>query len=400
MANGKQPRNGAGPPAQPNARELPSPPDGSRIWFENAKSNHDHGGPGWKFGTCLWSPSKDKGGGDWYWAMREVRKGDLVINVCDNYFHGISFAAGAATERNDEPPNPDPWAGMAPYYRVELEGFIRFENPPPIGDLLKRHRGAIAEELEAIKSHTHAGEFTRPPFQFVDKKKKDRLGFAQTYLTRSSVGLYNILRGWAQGGLHRRILPSLPRTRAVDGQPRPPVSNEPRFWAISLGEGGRLWNKCQEEGVAAIGWDELGDLRNYPDHRSVAQALRAQRGPNGAEPINDSLACYEFAHAMRPGDYVIAKIGRRKLLGVGIVKGEYQYDQMRSEYHNVRKVDWLRTTDLELPDDATIPLKTLTDVTSYKAFISFITENLIDVSDIPAGQSKGEPFGSVENCYA
>ncbi len=171
---------------------------------------------------------------------------------------------------------------------------------------------------------------------------------------------------------------------------RPP--EELKFWAISLGEGGRLWNKCQEEGVAAIGWDELGDLRDYPDQAAIAEALRAQRGPHGAEPINDSLACWEFAHSVRPGNYVIAKIGRRKLLGVGIVRGEYRYDPARSEYHNVRKVDWLRTTDLELPDDATIPLKTLTDVTGYDAFVDFVTENLIDISDAPAPASKGEPF--------
>ena len=60
---------------------------------------------------------------------------------------------------NDEPPNADTWAGVAPYYRVELEGFVPIENPPPLGDLLKQRRAAIAEEINAIKASPHAGEF-------------------------------------------------------------------------------------------------------------------------------------------------------------------------------------------------------------------------------------------------
>lgn len=140
-----------------------------------------------------------------------------------------------------------------------------------------------------------------------------------------------------------------------------------------------MWNKCQEEGVAAIGWDRLGDLRNYSDQDSIFQALRDLRGPDDpAAPHNDSLACYEFAHEMHVGDYVIAKIGRSKLLGVGIIKGDYRYDPTRPEYHSVRKVEWLRAANLELPEGATVPLKTLTNATDYQAFVDFVKENLLE----------------------
>jgi 5-methylcytosine-specific restriction protein B len=106
---------------------------------------------------------------------------------------------------------------------------------------------------------------------------------------------------------------------------------EKRYWAISLGEGGRLWNDCQEQGIAAIGWDDLGDLRRYRDRDAIASALRAQRDPDDPAPINDSLACFEFVRMMKPGDYVIAKIGRSKVLGLGVVRSDYQYDPSREE---------------------------------------------------------------------
>ncbi len=170
-----------------------------------------------------------------------------------------------------------------------------------------------------------------------------------------------------------------------EGKSARPVEEPPRFWAISLGEGGRLWNKCQEDRVAAIGWDELGDLRDYTDREAITQALTDRRGPNAPAPSNDSLACYEFAHRIQPGDYVVAKIGKSKLLGIGVVKGDYHYDPTRAEYHNIRQVDWLHAASLEIPEGAWVPLKTLTDVTDYRTFVDFVTENLLEYSPRPGG---------------
>jgi 5-methylcytosine-specific restriction protein B len=365
------------------AKALPPVPDGKRIWFENTKSAHEHGGPGWEFGTCLWSPSKDKGGKDWYKAMREVRKGDLVLNVCDKYLRGASYAKDSFVERTDEPPKPGQWAGMAPYYRIDLDGFTPTDSTLLLDDLLKQHREQVGQELEASAERE---DYLRPPFQYFDTERT-RLGFAQTYLTYCSAGLYDVIREWAQGNTP----PSVTNTSKVRSEPSP--VKKPRFWVISLGEGGRLWNKCQEQGVAAIGWDELGDLRNYADRDSIAQALRDRRGPDDPAPHNDSLACYDFVHSMGKGDYVVAKIGRNKVLGLGIVKGDYNYDPTRPEYYHVRKVDWIRALNLELPDGAMVPTKTLTDVTDYRAFVDFVTENLLEPAEaLPTIPKSAEPF--------
>lgn len=170
----------------------------------------------------------------------------------------------------------------------------------------------------------------------------------------------------------------------------------PQYWAISLGEGGRLWNECQEAGIAAIGWDELGELRSYADQEEIFAALSAQRGPDMPAPHNDSRACFEFAHKMKPGDYVVAKIGRSKLLGVGTVESDYQYDTTRTEYHNIRRVKWLRAANLELPENAWVPTKTLTEVTGYRAFVDFVTENLIEPPDAPLKITDSVPFTIAE----
>jgi len=46
-----------------SASEATLPPEPkARVWIEDTKSEHQHGGPGWEFGTCLWSPSTDEKG--------------------------------------------------------------------------------------------------------------------------------------------------------------------------------------------------------------------------------------------------------------------------------------------------------------------------------------------------
>ena len=80
---------------------------------------------------------------------------------------------------------------------------------------------------------------------------------------------------------------------------------------MALGEGGRLWDECQEKGIAVIGWDEfeLGDLTKYPDRESIQKILIEKREGPGPTPSNDALCLFQFSHEMAPGDYIVAKAG-------------------------------------------------------------------------------------------
>ena len=48
-----------------------------------------------------------------------------------------------------------------------------------------------------------------------------------------------------------------------------PAIATPHYWAMAFGEGGRLWDECQEKEIAAVGWDEykLGDLAQFRQSR-------------------------------------------------------------------------------------------------------------------------------------
>lgn len=140
-----------------------------------------------------------------------------------------------------------------------------------------------------------------------------------------------------------------------------------KIWAIGLGEGGRLWNESYEKGIISIGWDYLGDLSNYKSQDEVMAKLVELRGPDAQSPTNDSLCCYQFVHEINVGDLVIAKVGRKKILGGGIVTSDYVYDPNRREHKNIRQVKWVTTEEAELPGTGG-PIKTLTEISRYPEF--------------------------------
>lgn len=140
-----------------------------------------------------------------------------------------------------------------------------------------------------------------------------------------------------------------------------------KIWAIGLGEGGRLWNESYEKGIISIGWDYLGDLSKYKSQDEVMAKLAELRGPDAQSPTNDSLCCYQFAHEINVGDLVIAKVGRKKILGGGIVTSDYVYDPDRREHKNIRQVKWVTTEEAELPGTGG-PIKTLTEISRYPEF--------------------------------
>lgn len=140
-----------------------------------------------------------------------------------------------------------------------------------------------------------------------------------------------------------------------------------KIWAIGLGEGGRLWNESYEKGIISIGWDYLGDLSKYKSQDEVMAKLSELRGPDAQSPTNDSLCCYQFAHEINVGDLVIAKVGRKKILGGGIVTSDYVYDPDRREHKNIRQVKWVSTEEAELPGTGG-PIKTLTEISRYPEF--------------------------------
>jgi hypothetical protein len=101
------------------------------VWVEITGSDNEHGGIGWEFGTCLWSPMRDQGGGRRYDTMLLPQQGDLVLHFYkfpwegappQTRFCGISTVQSPCQVVHHQPPTPGRWAGEE-YYRLNLNGY-------------------------------------------------------------------------------------------------------------------------------------------------------------------------------------------------------------------------------------------------------------------------------------
>ncbi len=123
-------------------------------------------------------------------------------------------------------------------------------------------------------------------------------------LQRGFSGANKIEDAFRDCGVYQPTFAAIDRLRKAElgaGPVPPSVSDEDRdnltaatgrYWLMALGPNANRWEECYEQGIACIGWDHLGDLTQY------ASREETQLG------MHSSLACWQFANEMAPGDVI------------------------------------------------------------------------------------------------
>jgi hypothetical protein len=142
--------------------------------------------------------------------MREPVRGSLILHVYHDHWPdgvtetrlcGRSTVSRPYREVVAEPPSPGNWAGMSPYYRIELEGYEPFPTTLPIFRLLQDYGGDIRYDLMENQPQYY-------PFATYGDTTRTVQGI---YLARCTAGLYQIL-GRALG--IQEAVTSVPETGA------------------------------------------------------------------------------------------------------------------------------------------------------------------------------------------
>ena len=137
-----------------------------------------------------------------------------------------------------------------------------------------------------------------------------------------------------------------------------------KYWIYSPGEKAYKWDGLYEEGIMALGWDDLGNLNEYNNKNEIQQKLISVYDSK-TNRNNDAIANYDFANTINVGDIIIVKKGRYELLGYGEVISDYYFDEEKDDYKHCRKVDWKATGNWGVGH--TLVMKTLTDITTYNS---------------------------------
>lgn len=135
-----------------------------------------------------------------------------------------------------------------------------------------------------------------------------------------------------------------------------------RYWLYAPGDNADEWEKFYKEGIMGIGWREIGDLKSYADKNEMKEAMKKHIDYNKSYR-NAAHATWQFANEMKPDDVIFVKKGTQLIVGRGVVESDYEYDESRDRYPNIRKVKWTHKGEWKNPGPAL--LKTLTDMTPY-----------------------------------
>lgn len=137
----------------------------------------------------------------------------------------------------------------------------------------------------------------------------------------------------------------------------PAITNpNPRIWIYAPGEQARLWDACLQQSLMRLGWDELGDYRQFDSRQAVIAKMKEVYEVDNKS--NDALAVWQFLNDMQIGDIVYAKKGTYHIIGRGVVEADYVYDDSLDEFKNTRRIRWTETGNWEAP--FRLPQKTLT----------------------------------------
>ena len=150
------------------------------------------------------------------------------------------------------------------------------------------------------------------------------------------------------------------------------------YWAMGLGENSKYWEECKNDEEILIGCEYLGNLIQYKDKDSISQAIKTYEKIE-KNPVNDTLGIYQFLYDMKVGDIVIAKQGRKNILGYGIIISDYNYYEHKRECKHSRKVKWIKIGNWILKSEEQFHIKVLTDITNYKGFITDIFDTINDI---------------------
>lgn len=159
-----------------------------------------------------------------------------------------------------------------------------------------------------------------------------------------------------------------------------------KVWLFAPGENACMWDECKESQTIRLGWDLIGDISEFENREELTKALQEAYDKEDASFKNNSLALWQFAHEVHEGDIVYVKKGINKIIGRGVVEGDYRYDETLSTYRHIRKVKWTHYGNWNYSIHKLVQ-KTLTDITKYPEFVKNLNDIVVNGNETASSQS-------------
>ena len=131
-----------------------------------------------------------------------------------------------------------------------------------------------------------------------------------------------------EDGVFKRLCEAAERSKLEGNQYG--ISPDADVWKVSLKRTGDndVRKDCMEKGYIRIGWDEYGDDVSDETDGSI----RNDKG---------KLILDAYINKMKVGDIVMSCYSSKEIDAIGVITGDYRYDESLPAYKRIRPVHWL-----------------------------------------------------------
>ena len=139
--------------------------------------------------------------------------------------------------------------------------------------------------------------------------------------------------------------------QSADSSVTDKLNSNPCVWKVSLAKTGDnpIRKYCMDNGYIGIGWNAYGDVEDFNDFEDFTDG-----GKN---------VLRAFQNQMKQGDIIASCWSENEVDAIGVVTGDYEYNDSLPEYKRLRKVDWLikdiKENIVEINDNKKFTLSTV-----------------------------------------
>jgi 5-methylcytosine-specific restriction protein B len=144
-----------------------------------------------------------------------------------------------------------------------------------------------------------------------------------------------------------------------------------QYWLYTPGMGGNKWNEYYSQGIMIIENDGLGNFLELSNKNEIRESLSLDESTDKSNSLkNKVLEKWEFSREIKEGDIIFAKKGQSTILGRGVVKSDYIYDEEKNLSYRV--VEWTDKGEWDHLESfgSSLVKKTLTNITKYNGYAS------------------------------
>ncbi|MFW0162461.1 AAA family ATPase [Actinomyces sp. SKVG-SVH-4(1)] len=264
------------------------------------------------------------------------------------------------------------WGGRPTGAAGMIRDFTRTMRP---GDVVYARRGPTEIIGRGVVRSQFRYDDARPAYRCVRDIEWTHVG---SWLLDRRVGAVSLQRVTENTSYNPAQLESLFRDRNASGASTASAraqgvgdssqakKHELQHWLYTPGEGAARWDEFRTAGIMALNWDRVGDLASFPDKESLLDALYTHYGDWGGRPRKAADSVWDYIHAMKPGDIVYVRRSFNEIVGRGVVRSDYRYDEDRSSFRAVRDVEWTHVGSWPLEQRiGRLMLQRLTENTKY-----------------------------------